>query len=132
MKRLTKTDIMGAADIRQEIVEVPEWGGEALVYGLTGAERDEFEESIFVSNSDGKTAFVRTNIRAKLCSYAIREDDGRRMFDEDEVDELGKRSAVALDRIYTVAQRLSGITKEDIKALEKNLETAQSGGSGLG
>ena len=36
---LTRKQILECADIPTEIVKVPEWGGEVLVKGLTGAER---------------------------------------------------------------------------------------------
>ena len=45
-KILSKADILRADDIKTIEVAVPEWGGSVLLRGLTGRERDLFEESI--------------------------------------------------------------------------------------
>jgi hypothetical protein len=42
------------------------------------------------------------------------------MFSDQDVTKLGKKSARALDRVFDVSQRLSGITKEDVEDLAKN------------
>ena len=45
------------------------------------------------------------------------------MFTDRDVERLGKKSALALDRIYEVAQRLNGIGKKEIDELTKNSES---------
>lgn len=132
---LSKKDIMAAPDIKSECVSVPEWGGDVMVYGMSGNERDEYESSIVEVSGSGKTqtqTLRMQRVRAKLCSLTIRDEDGRRMFDDDELDALGGKSSQALQRIFEVAQRLSGLTQEDTEALAKNLESGQAAASGLG
>jgi hypothetical protein len=119
MAFLKKTDILKASDIKTEVVPCPEWGGDVMVYGLNGMERDGFEASV-VEMRGKETSVDMANIRAKLCALAIRDEDGARLFDDDEAIDLGKKSADVLDRIFTVAQRLSGLTKEDVDKLAKN------------
>jgi hypothetical protein len=129
MAILRKSEILKAPDIKSELVNVPEWGGDVMVYGMTGSQRDEFESSIVEMKGSTQTLHMQ-NIRAKLCSLTIRDEDGRRMFDSDEVDELGAKSAQALQRIFEVAQRLSGLTSADVEGLAKNLESGANAGSG--
>lgn len=126
---LSKKQILAAPDIKCEEVNIPEWGGSVMVYGMTGSQRDEFEASI-VEMKGGTQTMHLEGIRAKLCSLTIRDEDGRRMFDSDEVDELGAKSAQALQRIFEVAQRLSGLTPADVEGLAKNLESGANAGSG--
>jgi hypothetical protein len=45
------------------------------------------------------------------------------------VEALGKKSAAALNRVFEVAQRLSGITDDDVEELAKNSVGGPSDGS---
>lgn len=119
MPMLTRDQILESQDIQEEIVEVPEWGGSVKVRGMTGIERDQFESSIM--KGKGKNIQLNwTNIRAKLVVNTVINGDGSRLFTDGDIAALGKKSASALDRVFDVAQRLSGITKEDVEELAKN------------
>jgi hypothetical protein len=118
---LTKEQILEVKDLVIETVSVPEWGGEVLVRGMTGADRDKFEASI-VQMRNQKTNFNMVNIRAKLASMTICDDQGKKIFSEADIKDLSGKSASALQRIFTVAQRLSGIGEEDVEELTKGLE----------
>lgn len=119
LNMLTKDQILESQDIQEEIIEVPEWGGAVTVRGMTGSERDAFEASTF--KGKGKNLQLNwQNIRAKLVVHSIVNGDGGRMFNDQDVALLGKKSAAALDRVFEVAQRLSGITQTDIEDLAKN------------
>ena len=50
----------------------------------------------------------------------IVDDQGNRIFSNAEIDALGKKSSIALDRVFDVAQELNGIGSDTIKDLEKN------------
>ena len=100
-----------------EVVNVPEWDGEVTVKGLTLAEKDAWTTSIMQdgeANVEGATA--------KLCIMCMVGEDGGRLFDLEDVDFIQAKSAAALDRVFQVAQRLSGIGQEDIEETVKNSE----------
>ena len=122
---LTRDAILQADDLPTEDVEVPEWGGTVRVRGLTGAERDAFEASI-VEQRGKKTHFNMVNLRARLVALSVVDEDGKRVFSDSDVKALGHKSAVALQRVFKAAQRLSGLTAEDVEELAKNLESDQS------
>ena len=110
--RLSKEDILKADDRATEEVSVPEWGGTVLVRGLSGRERDEFEVSM--ADRQG-TEFVPnfSNTRAKLITRCVVDDDGKRVFDiHTDVEALGEKSGAAIDRVYSVAARLSGLSPD--------------------
>lgn len=113
---LSKDKILAADDLKYEDVEVPEWGGTVRVRTMTGTERDAFEESMV--DKDKKTTFK--NVRAKLTSKTVVDENNNPMFSDADIEKLGKKSARALDRIFAVAQRLNGIGKEDIEEYTKN------------
>lgn len=55
----------------------------------------------------------------------------RRLFSDQDMIALGELSASALQRIFDVAQALSGITNKDVEELTGELKNAQSGNSGI-
>ena len=122
---LNKNQILKAEDLKKEKVNVPEWGGEIYVRTMTGTERDSFEQEIV--NTD-ESANLK-NIRARLCVLTIIDDKGNRLFDANDIEALGRKSALVLDRIFQVAQRLNGITSEDVEELAKNSENDQGDSS---
>jgi hypothetical protein len=119
---LTKDQILAAADLPEEVVDVPEWGGKVLIRGMTGAERDAFEESVMVTRGNSREINLR-NFRAKLVALSIVDPVTKeRMFSDHEVAELGKKSARALQRVFEAALRLNGMTAESVEELTKSTQ----------
>lgn len=119
MTLLNKAQILKAEDLTIETVKVPEWDGEVNVRTMTGTERDKFETSLIDSKGNDITRNT-TNLRAKLLSLCIVDKDGKRLFNDKEISDLGGKSAKALDRLFAVAQKLNGIGVEDVEDLTKN------------
>jgi hypothetical protein len=124
---LTREAILGVDDLQVEVVDVPEWGGAVRVRGLTGAERDAFESSI-IDQRGKKSRIILRNIRAKLVVLSVVDGENKSLFNEGDVKALGSKSASALQRVFNVAQRLSGISDEDVEELAGNLGDGQSDG----
>ena len=123
-KILNRTEILNMNDIVVEEVHVPEWGEDAIVYvkGMTGRERDQFEASL-VEMRGGRTTHIKLeNVRAKLVALTTCDESGERLFTSKDAEELGKKSASALQRLFEVSQRLSGLTPADVDELVKGLE----------
>lgn len=134
---LTKDNIFKAEDIIKEWVDIPEWDGGLYIKVLSGEERDSFEAGMFKSNDMGDFTRNLDNMRARLIAFAAVDEDNKPIFDSNlkydiqgklygDVAELGKKSSVVLDRMYTVAQRLNKLRKEDIEDLTKNSLPDQS------
>ena len=118
MGYLKRDDILNADDLKTEIVSVPEWGGDVMIKMMTGKERDNFEASCVGIN--GKSINM-DNIRAKLVAKTVIDPETKEpMFTAADIEALGKKSSAALDRIFTVSQRLSKITEQDVEELAKN------------
>ena len=113
---MDRDGILQSEDRQFEVVDVPEWGpgAQVRVSSLSGSERDTFEQSITVRR--GMEVSVNlVNARAKLCVLTMVDDNGDRLFADEDVFELGKKNATALNRVFEVAQRLSGLTEDDVK-----------------
>jgi superfamily II RNA helicase len=128
MAVLTRDDILQAKDIKIELVPTPGWGGEVYVKGLNGAERDKFEGSLIIMRGKDKQMNM-ANIRAKLASMSICDEKGKRLFNENDVQALSQKSAAELQRVFAVAQRLSGISDEDVEELAEELKNDPFDGS---
>ena len=122
-KILTKDEILSAKDLHTETVYVPEWGGSVIVRTITGFERDQFEASITEGKKGAKVNLE--NLRARLVALSTVNEKGERIFTLADVKALGRKSASALDKVFAVAQRLSGLTSEDVEELAKNLPKGQ-------
>jgi hypothetical protein len=120
--------ILSSQDIQAETVEVPEWGCKVVLRGLTGRQRDQFEEAC--RRVEGRKVEVDLdNVRAKLLVRCMFDDSGARVFADDDADALGNKSGKVLARLVPIAQRLSGLSDDDVKELAAHLPAAQSGAS---
>ena len=128
MELLTKEQILSASDIQTEDVPVSEWGGTVRVKALSGAERDQFEMSMFEERGK-KVQRNLQNMRAKLVSLSIVDEKGSRVFTDADVKALGNKSAAALDRVFAVAMRLSGVSEQDVDELAGNFTPADGASS---
>lgn len=118
MSLLNRDQILNAHDIKQETVAVPEWGGDVLVQGLSGAQRDAYEATI-ISMRGTNAQMNLINARAKLVSRCLVNEQGARLFSDDDVRALSEKSATALQRVYDVAARLSGLQDKDLADMAK-------------
>lgn len=132
-KKLTKADILAAEDRATEDVDVPEWGGEVTIRALSGAEREEWQLSqVKVTvGSDGDLQRVPKleGAQARLVQMSI-VDGGKPMFSKAEVAALGAKSATALERVFTAAIKLNGLSDEAVGEAGKDSETTPNGEPG--
>lgn len=128
LKFLTRDLILRALDLPTEPVEVPEWGGTVMIRSMTGAERDAFESSMLTEKEGESRIAKMQNLRARFCASVIVAEDGvTSLFTPDDVAELGKKSAKALNRVFEAGRKLSGFTDSDVKELEGKSSRDQKG-----
>jgi len=120
---LTRQEVLAADDLPRQEVQVPEWGGTVFVRVLSGTERDAFEQSVAGPRGG---AMNLANVRARLVVLCATDASGERLFTDKDVVELGKKSAVALDRVFLAAQKLNGMTDADVEEMAENSGTDQS------
>ena len=114
---ITGSAILAIDDLPREMVEV--WGHRVWVRCMTAAERDDFEAN-FLATRGKDTKLNRENLRAQLVVRTAVDEDGNRIFTDEDVEAVGKKSAAGIDKIFAVASRLSGFSKEDVEELAKN------------
>lgn len=126
--------ILRASSLKTEEVKVPEWADPetgadtVLVRELRGRERDEWEASLAVQRGKQMVPDI-ANLRAKLVARCVVDGDLEPLFTQQDVAALGELSAAALDRVFDVAAKLSGLNENDLEEMAKNSGTAPDGGS---
>jgi hypothetical protein len=119
---LTREQILASKGKRTiEPLEVPELGGSVFVRELMGDER----EAVLAKRlPDGKVD--PTGLTARLLVVAVCDEDGNPMFQPSDEAALSGIPAKALERIFTVAERLSVLDSETRKKLEGNSGSGQT------
>jgi hypothetical protein len=133
MALLSKEQITAADDRQWEDVPVPEWGGTVRLVGMSGSERNAYQSSLVVLGPNGSVQRMNmTDQLAKLVAKCLVGEDGQRLFSDNEVKALGAKNGAVLERLGQVAQRLSGLRKEDVEAAEGKSEPTPSDASTSG
>lgn len=123
-----RDDILGRDDRPVEVVAVPEWGMDVRVRALSGTARDAYEASCLKKTGvKGAVEMTFTDIRARLVVRSIVDETGELVFTDADVVALGGKNAAALNRLFEVAQRLSGLRGEDFEELLGNSASAPAG-----
>lgn len=126
-KLLSKDAILNADDLKHEDVDVAQWGGTVRVRTMTGAERDEFRNSVSAEGGIGPGRFSVALLAATLI-----DETGARLFTVAEIDQLAEKSATSIDKPAAVSMRLNGIGGAAAEESAKNSASGQSDDSGSG
>jgi serine/threonine protein phosphatase PrpC len=119
---LSKAKILAANDTKlSDPISVPEWGGDVYCKTLTGTERDHFEDAY----SQNKMK----SFRARFLVLTLCDDSGERLFADNEVDALGKKSSIIINRLFEKAWEHNAFTAEAVDSLGKDSPSDQSGDS---
>lgn len=123
----TYLDRAGLLAIPDRIVEelhVPEWSAWVRVASWDGATRWRI---IQLWPREGGRA--DNNLLALVASVSLVNEAGARLFTDADVAALALKNARALDRIFTVALRLNGLSEGAVDALGKDSAPSPNGGS---
>ena len=114
-----RDDILQIDDLPIEPVEVPEWGMTLYVRSMNGSERDQYEVEL-MDTKDLPLKEKLKNMRAKLVVLTTVDENGQRVFNDDDVVAVGKKSAKALNRLVDVSQKLNAITDAEVADIVEN------------
>ena len=117
MALLSKDAILAVDDLTFEEVEVEEWGGTVRIRCHTGGERDAFEQSLMDAKGKAKNM---ADIRARFIAPVLVDEDGKRLFTNDEVKFLSDRNGKVIGKLFDISQKLSGMTDDDVEEIAKN------------
>ena len=116
-KILSRAEILGATDLVTDSVNVPEWGGDVRVTELSAAERVKLEEAFF---GPGAGQFSVRTYALQLVQRCAIDEAGARLFAPEDLDALGERSPVAIDRVFQAALKVNGLLPGAVEDAGKN------------
>lgn len=116
---LTAKQILEMDDRPTKEVEVPEWGGSVFIRTMSGDERDTFEAEMVAQQGGANPSKIK-GIRARFVTRVLVDENGERLFKDSQADQLGKKSAAALDRIFSEASAFNRLSGEDVEELAGN------------
>jgi len=130
MKDDLRAAILGTNDLPREPVQVPwDLGGQKLfIRGLTASEKDAW---VARTMPNGEFAWTN-NLTAELVCATLVDENGERIFADDDAVALGKKGAATLALLFAVAMRLSGMSAETPEELEQAFTIGQTEPSTIG
>ena len=129
---LTREQILEAArnaKIERAQLHIPELGGDIYVRGMSGTERDEFEEQNKFRKGKKAGQFDGRNFRGKLAVRVIVTEHGERILNDHDATIFGQMPANVLERIISRCKELSGITEDEAEDLGNDSGSAGSDAS---
>lgn len=99
-KALGKADLFNAAWPAPVPVDVPELGGTVYVRVLKAAERDNLELAMHKAREEGQSV----NYRGRWACACACDEQGKRLFADDDANEMGRMPGTWVDRIARAAQ----------------------------
>jgi hypothetical protein len=105
---LDRAAILAASDCSIETVDISEWGGPVAIKTFDGATRSK----LIKPTKDGAIPddWVERIIVATVCDLT-----GKLLFTEADIPELSKKSAVVLEKIFTLAAKLNGLSADAVE-----------------
>lgn len=113
---LKREEILSKTSLKSEVLTVEEWNGNIIVSEMSGTTRDAWEQELRKKDAEGNIV----SPRAKLVAFTVVDEEGDRIFKNDDIDSIGKLSSGSLEKICDVAMRLNGLGSDDIKEAKKN------------
>lgn len=105
----------GKKSVKANLTPVKAFGEDAFIKEMSGKERDAFEAFTYMN---GKPNYDR--FRARLLARTLCDSEGNLIFAENDVDALADLPSGELVRLFAIASKVNGLTKDDVDELAKN------------
>lgn len=123
---LSRADLLADGKPVIEIVAVPEWATDQCppadsvvrIRRMSGTERDAYEMSTYEAANGGD----KSNMRARLVVRCLCDENGSLITGPEDVNAIGAKDGVALDRISEACQRLNHMGDKGIEKSVGNSE----------
>jgi hypothetical protein len=118
--------IFAVDDLQREIVMIEQWGIEVEVRGMSGAARAAIIQN--AASNNGNLDFGKM-MPELVISCTFDPETGEQVFDDSDLPNIMSKSGAALDKITTIAMRLSGFGADAVDEAGKGSLLTQNGGS---
>lgn len=115
---LTKDEFLKPRDRVCININIDGLGGVVRIRALTTAERSRFEASLQRNGKPDPKKIVL--VREKLIVLSVVDANDQQMFSEEDIPEISKLPARAVEQLFNEVRELSGFSEGDVESLEKN------------
>lgn len=91
--------------------------GEVRVKPLTLSMQEQWEREIL---SEEGAMREDISIKASLIVKTVVDEEGRLIFNSDDIQAISELPAAPMNKLFTAAQELNNVTQDDIEELKKN------------
>ncbi len=109
-----RSRILSAKDAKTEKLEIEEWNVTVWIHSLKYGERNRLllKSGLGTKTTGELDVDQINNFIMSLVVATTRDEDGNKVFTKDDIKELETRNSETIDRIATIATRLSGLGAE--------------------
>lgn len=108
-----RDQISSVKDYKLEPVKVPEWDTTVYLREITVAERSKLLAKF-------ETPRTESDAYAHILLHSLCDENGTRVFSDDEFDTLASKNAKVIDRLSKQALKLNAINAEAVEDAKKN------------
>lgn len=119
MTALSKESILNAGNAVREKVEVPEWGGCVYIGEVSAKDWMESQDAALKDKEDGRQ-FSTAPWIGRILAKSIVDENGNRIFSDEDASELMKKPLTIINRLYRIADKVNDFTGRGVKDAEKN------------
>lgn len=122
---LTRDQILDAKDLATEIISIPEWCGDVIVTELPSSDAATLHEFIHTGDDDERV-IDNEYLMAKLAARCLVDDQGNRLFRDDDYRLLARKHPRAVAVIGAAALKLNVLSSKAHDDAVKNSEPEAS------
>ena len=111
---LSAEQILAADDLGLLEVKVKEWKGSVFIRVMSVGERDAYERMWIGKKETGIENFRTEYLQRVLC-----DETGKLLFTREQIEQLGKKSAAVMSRLFERAMKHNAMSEEDVEELGK-------------
>lgn len=112
----TIEEILATDDAHREVVTCPEWGTDVLVVSMSAEERSDVEKRWGKKDVASDPGGFRTDVLERT----LKKQDLTPFATPEQIKLLMKKNGGPVERLFEKGCKISGLSKEDVKELEKN------------
>jgi hypothetical protein len=118
--------IIAVDDLQREIVKIEQWGLDVEIRGMSGAARAAIVQDAADNNGNINFAKMMPEV---VIGCVFDPLTGEQVFDSEDTESIMSKNGAALEKINTVAMRLSGFGADAIDAAGKDSSSTPKEGS---
>ena len=107
-------------------ITLPEFGCDVFCHGMTARDKTRHEAGLMKKDWSGIDREKALSQKERIVAWCLRDDQGARVFSNEDIKLLGQWPASLLNRVYDVCNELCGGDTDDVDedAVKKLQETS--------